>query len=546
MGDEWVAIRPGTDTAFIAAMIYVMVQEGLQDQEFLDEYSIGFDEDHMPEGAPANSSYRAYLEGKGDDGIVKTPEWAADITGIPADTIRRLAREIGTTKPCAITQGWGPQRHASGENTSRAIALLATVTGNVGIAGGGNGARESNYSIPVTRFPHLDGADAPVATQISCFNWIEAINDGPSMTDVQHGVRGKEKLDVGIKLMVVNASNTLMNQHNDVHVTQETLRDDSKCEFIVVSDHQWTASCDWGDIVLPATTNFEESDLVPGGSSGDMGWAIWGGKAIEPLHETKTGYEICTELAKRLGIDDAFTEGRTQEEWRTWIFEETQAALPEFPSEAELEEVGVFRKHNPDGPIIGMKEFREDPVANPLTTPSGKIEIYSATLAEMADTWIFEGITEGDKLTALPEHIDTWEGALEARSNAEYPLQCIAHHYKGRTRSSYANLSKNLEVHPQMVWINTLDAQARDIKNGDVIDVFNSRGRMRTEARVTARIAPGVVSVPQGAWYTPDKDGIDIGANVNTIMKYHPSPLANGNPGHTALVQIELHERYEA
>ncbi|MBM9433960.1 DMSO/selenate family reductase complex A subunit [Flaviflexus equikiangi] len=544
VGDEWVPIRPGTDAALVAGLIYVMVEENLQDQDFLDKYCVGFDEKTLPEGAPKNSSYRAYLEGKGEDGIEKTPEWAADITGYPAAKIRRLAREIATAKPCAVTQGWGVQRHANGENNARAIFTLAAAIGQIGIPGGGNGAREGNFSIPVKAFPLFDGEAPPVATQISCFNWIDAIDHGPEMTDVRDGVRGKEKLDVGIKLMVVNASNTLINQHNDVHVTQETLADDTKCEFIVVIDHQWTPSCDWGDIVLPSTTNFEENDLIPGASCSDTGWSIWGAKAIEPLYDTKTGYDMCTEIARRLGIEEEFTQGRTQEEWRTWLFEETKAGFPDFPSEKELEEMGVFRFRNPNGHFIGMKDFREDPEANPLMTPSGKIEIYSAPLAEMAETWVFEGITEGDKLTALPEHIDTWEGALEARTNKDYPLQCIAHHYKGRTHSSYANLAKNLEAHPQMVWINPDDAEERDIRNGDIVDVFSSRGRIRTEARVTPRIAPGVVSIPQGAWYTPDKDGVDVGGNVNTVMKYHPSPLAKGNPGHTSLVQVELYERY--
>ncbi|WP_054952735.1 DMSO/selenate family reductase complex A subunit [Flaviflexus massiliensis] len=539
VADEWVAIRPGTDAALIAGMIYVMVEENLHDQKFLDKYCVGFDEDTLPKEAEKNSSYRAYLEGKGPDGIEKTPEWAADITGIPASQIRRLAREIATTKPTAITQGWGLQRNANGENAARAVFTLAAAVGQIGIPGGGNGAREGNFSIPVKAFPLFDGETPPVTTQISCFNWIDAINYGPEMTDVRDGVRGKEKLDVGIKLMVVNSSNTLINQHNDVHVTQETLRDDTKCEFIVVIDHQWTPSCDWGDIVLPATTNFEEHDLVPGASCSDTGWSIWGGKAIEPLYDTKTGYEMCTEIAKRLGIEEEFTQGRTQEEWRTWLFDETRKEVPEFPTEQELEDMGVFRMRNPNGNFIGMKDFREDPEANPLETPSGKIEIYSQTLADMAKTWVFEGDRAGDRLTALPEHADTWEGAIEARSS-KYPLQCIAHHYKGRTHSSYANLPKNLEAHPQMVWINTKDAARRGIKNGDTVEVFNQRGRIRTEARVTPRIAPGVVSVPQGAWYTPDKDGVDIGGNVNTLMKYHPSPLAKGNPGHNALVEVEL------
>ncbi|WP_172120797.1 DMSO/selenate family reductase complex A subunit [Actinomyces faecalis] len=539
IADEWVAVRPGTDAALIAGMIHVMLEEGLHDQDFLDTYCLGFDEEHMPPGAPKNASYRSYIEGKGPDGVEKTPQWAADVCGVPADQIRRLAREIATTKPCAINQGWGLQRHANGENASRAVMTLACVVGQVGIHGGGNGSREGNYSIRVAPFPLYDGEKPPVSTQISCFNWIDAIDHGEEMTALKDGVRGKDKLDVGIKLMVVNASNTLINQHNDIHYTQKVLSDESKCEFIVVIDHQWTASCEWGDIVLPSTTNFEENDIIPGGSCSDTGWSIWGGKAIEPLYDSKTGYEMCTEIARRLGIEEEFTQGRTQEEWRSHLIAKTREKETSFPSESELEAMGVYRQRNPKGTTVAMKDFRDDPVAHPLKTPSGKIEIYSQRLEEMSHTWVFEGERAGDKLTALPEHLDTWEGALEARHNDAYPLQCIAHHFKGRTHSTYANLPRTQEAHPQILWINTLDAQARGIENGDTIDVFNDRGRVRTQARVTSRIAPGVVSLPQGAWYTPDKDGVDVGGCANTLMKYHPSPLAKGNPGHTALVQVE-------
>lgn len=539
VGDDWVGLRPGTDAALIAGMIHVMIKENLHDQAFLDKYCVGFDEEHMPEGVPANLSYRSYIEGKGYDKVEKTPEWAADITGVPASKIRQLAREIATAKPCAITQGWGVQRHSNGEVNARAVMTLANVTGNVGIPGGGTGEREANYRIPVKAFPLFDGEKPPVTTQISCFNWIDAIDHGTEMTDVRDGVRGREKLTTGIKLMVVNASNTLINQHNDVHVTQKTLADDTKCEFIVVIDHQWTATCDWGDIVLPSTTNFEEIDLVPGGSCGDMGWAISGQKAIEPLYDTKTGYEMCTEIAKRLGIEKEFTQGRTQDQWVDFLYAETQKNYPEFPSRAEHEKMGVVRQHNPDGTTVKLKDFRADPAANPLTTPSGKIEIFSKALYDMSQTWVFEGDRAGDKLSPIAEHIDTWEGAAEARTNEKFPLQCIAHHFKGRTHSSYANLAKTNEAHPQILWMNPIDAKARGLENDDQVLVYNDRGKVKTQLRVTPRIVPGVVSLPQGAWYKPDADGVDEGGCVNTIMKYHPSPLAKGNPGHTALVEVE-------
>lgn len=545
VADEWIALRPGTDAALVAGMIHTMISEGLQDQAFLDDYCVGFDENTLPDGVAPNSSYRAYLEGKGRDGVEKTPEWAASFTGVPAVTIRRLAREIASTKPCAITQGWGPQRGANGENSARAIFTLAAAVGQIGISGGGTGWREGNYSLPVTPFPLAIGDGATqgsmvpgnIATQISHFNWIDAIDHGPAMTAEKDGVRGKDKLDVGIKLMVVNSSNTLINQHNDVHVTQETLRDDTKAEFIVVIDHQWTPSCEWGDLVLPATTNFEENDIVPGGACSEMGWAIWGEKAIEPLYEAKTGYEMCTEIARRLGVEEIFTERRTQEQWRTHLMDMTRENVPDFPDETTMAEVGVFRQKNPNGPIVAMKDFRDDPEANPLLTASGKIEIFSQWVDEISKTWVFEGDRSMDRVTALPEFLDPWEGVTESRTS-EYPLQCIAHHYKGRTHSTYANLPWVNEVNNQVVWINTGDAQARGIKNDDEVLVFNARGTIRTLARVTPRIAPGVVSIPQGAWYAPDADGVDRGANVNTIMKYHPTPLSKSNPGHTALVEI--------
>lgn len=115
LADEWVPVRPGTDAALVAGFAHVMIKEDLLDRAFLDTYCSGFDEAHMPAGVPTNSSYESYVLGLGPDGTEKNPEWAASITGVPAATIRRLAREIATSKPCAITQGWG----SSGTRTVR-------------------------------------------------------------------------------------------------------------------------------------------------------------------------------------------------------------------------------------------------------------------------------------------------------------------------------------------------------------------------------------------------------------------------------------------
>lgn len=199
--DEWIPIRPGTDAALVAGIAWVLINENLVDQPFLDKYCVGYDEKTLPADAPANGHYKAYILGEGDDGTAKTPQWASRITGIPVDRIIKLAREIGSTKPAYICQGWGPQRQANGELSARAIAMLPILTGNVGINGGNSGARESTYTITIERLPVLNN---PVKTAISCFSWTDAIARGPEMTATRDGVRGKEKLDVPL-----NSSGTM-------------------------------------------------------------------------------------------------------------------------------------------------------------------------------------------------------------------------------------------------------------------------------------------------------------------------------------------------
>lgn len=534
--DEWIPIRPGTDAALVAGIAHVLIGENLVDQPFLDKYCVGYDEKTLPEGAPANAHYKAYILGQGDDGVEKTPLWASAITGIPADRIIKLAREIGNAKPACITQGWGPQRQANGELTSRAIAMLPILTGNVGINGGNSGARESTYTITIERMPVLEN---PVKTQISCFSWTDAIARGPSMTARRDGVRGKEKLDVPIKFIWNYAGNTITNQHSDINKTHDILQDDSKCEMIVVIENFMTSSAKYADILLPDLMTVEQEDIIPNDYAGNMGYLIFIQPATAPKFERKPIYWITSEVARRLGQDvyQKFTEGRTQEEWLKYLYARMLARDPALPSYEELRAMGIYKRKDPNGHFVAYKAFREDPESNPLKTPSGKIEIYSAKLADIAAAWELE---KDETISPLPVYASTFEG-WDAPERSTYPLQMFGFHYKARTHSSYGNIDVLKAACRQEVWMNPVDAQKRGIANGDLVSVFNGRGEIRVEAKVTPRIMPGVAAMGQGAWHDADMAGdrIDHGSCMNTLTTQRPSPLAKGNPQHTNLVEIK-------
>ncbi|MEG1209635.1 MAG: selenate/tellurate reductase subunit YnfE [Leclercia sp.] len=534
--DEWIPIRPGTDAALVAGIAWVLIDENLVDQPFLDKYCVGYDETTLPEGAPANGHYKAYILGHGDDATAKTPAWASHVTGIPVDRIVKLAREIGSAKPAYICQGWGPQRQANGELTSRAIAMLPILTGNVGINGGNSGARESTYTITIERMPLPDN---PVKTQISCFSWTDAIARGPEMTATRDGVRGKDKLDVPIKFIWNYAGNTIINQHSDINKTHDILQDDTQCEMIVVIDNFMTSSANYADLVLPDLMTVEQEDIIPNDYAGNMGYLIFLQPVTAPKFERKPIYWIMSEVAKRLGpnVYQRFTEGRTQAEWLQFLYAKMMAKDPQLPAYEALKEMGIYKRKDPNGHFVAYKKFRDDPAANPLKTPSGKIEIYSGRLAEIAGKWELE---KDETISPLPVYATTFEG-WDDPERKQFPLQLFGFHYKARTHSSYGNIDVLQAACRQEVWLNPVDAASRGISNGDMVRVFNARGELRIAAKVTPRIMPGVSAMGQGAWHTADMHGdrIDHGSCINTLTTHRPSPLAKGNPQHTNLVQIE-------
>ena len=527
LGAEWIPIYPGTDVALIAALAYVMVVEGLYDSDFVSKYTVGFDEGNLPEGAPPNSSWLAYITGQAD-GTPKTPKWASKITGIPADTIIKLAREMATTKPCAMFQGLGWQRRAYGEQPVRALPILAAMTGNFGISGGGTGMRAgTGTGLSIGSFP---AGENPVKTTISVFMWPDFITRGTEMTSgPRDRIKGADKLSTSMKFMWNWAGNCITNQHSDINGTTKMLEDDTMLEFIVVSDVVMTPSARFADILLPDATSFEVDNIIAGRGEGTANFAAFSHKLVEPLYESRDVLWVAEQLAERFGVLDDFREGHTsREDWLRDMVTAAQEKDENFPTYEDFKAQGVYKKTGGGG-VVAFASFREDPVANPLKTETGKIEIYSPFLASLEDP---------EEIPAIPKYIPEWEG-VEDPLREKYPLLMTGYHTVQRSHSTFDNVDYLREIHPQVIWINTLDAQQRGIANGDTVKVFNDRGEIHMPAFVTNRIRPGVTGIPQGAWHTPDADGVDTRGCVNTLTKYQPTPFAKGNPQHTNLVQVE-------
>lgn len=522
LADEWIPILPATDNALMDAMTYVMITENIVDKAFIDKYCIGFDEKQMPDGVPANQSLKAYILGESDD-VPKTPEWAEKICRVPAEKIRQFAREYAMVKPAALIQGWGPQRTAVGEQFARGGSVLAALTGNVGISGGWASGKGDAACHSVASFGQ--GVN-PVKAQIPVFLWTDAITRGTEMTKEKDGLRGVDKLDTNIKLILNIAGNCLINQHADINKTVKILQDESLVEFIAVSDVFMTPSAKFADILLPGNTVFERDNINTQWGYGD--YAIFNNKLVDPPFECRDEYEWMTEVAEKLGCKEKFTEGRTREQWLRWIVAETQKKNPEFPNYDEFKQMGIY-KFKVDKPVIAFAKEIQDPANNPFKTPSGKIEIFSKRLWDMNNP---------AEIPAVPKHVLAPEGPQDPLKE-KYPLQCMGWHYKRRCHSIHDNNPWLEEASPQEMWINSKDAVARGIKNGERVKVFNDRGTLMIPVKITTRVVPGVVAIPQGAWYTPDKNGVEQRGCLNVLTTQRPTPLAKANAQHTNLVEVQ-------
>ena len=512
---QWIPIYPGTDAAMLIAMAYVIINEDLQDQEFLDKYTVGFDE------------FKRYVLGE-TDGVRKSPAWAESITGVPAGVVESLAKEYATTKPSALMAGISPGRTAYGEQYHRAAITLAAMTGNVGIHGGSPAGRawESVWGgFPYTVLKHGFGRKYIVPNPVD----QAATPPGRGGTPLSHLGQKKTRVhwcdvpDFITKgkaggfhsdcraVYIVNCN--YVTQFPNINRIVAALK---MVEFIVVQEQFMTPTARFADIVLPTSTFLERNDVALG-----VGAAYYGNvqKVIEPLGECKSHLEIACELAQRMGISDYGT--KAEEEWLGEFIEES-----EVPDYEHLKKAGTYRLPL-SAPHVAFREQVEDLEHNPFRTPSGRIEIYSQRWADM----------ENAELTPVPQYIESWEGRNDPLAT-RYPLQLITTHCRRRALSQFDNIPWLRELQPQTTSISTADASERRIRDGDLVRVFNERGETYITAKVTERIMPGVVEVPHGAWYDPDKEGADRGGCANVLCndKYSPTGAFTYN---SCLVQVE-------
>ena len=554
---EWIPIRPSTDSAMMDAMAYVMIEERLVDQEFLNRCCLGFDKEHMPSGVDPSECYLSYVTGE-KDGVPKTPEWAEEITGVKKEQIRKLAIRYAQARPAALIQGYGPQRNAYGEQIARGGILLACMTGNVGVKGGwASGTADNN----VHRMPSFPMPSNPYPMKIPVFLWTDGVVRGHEMTgldgvtvqgdvreamrrwNLETGPKGEgtpEELGVylpeqqihlssDIKMILNLAGNCLINQHSHINRTAEILRDTAKCEFIVCSDLFMTASAKFADILLPGVSMFECENITMPWQYGDF--LGFNNKVIEPLYEGRFEYDWLSEVADRLGLGQEFTQGRTAGQWLEYIYNNLRKQEQELPNYKTFKREGIYRYRN-NREIIAFQKERENPKRYPFPTKSGKIEIFSEKIYK----------TEYQEFVpAIPRYVEPPEGPRDPLTE-KYPLQLIGWHTKRRCHSIHDNNQAMHKLDPQRLWMHEKDATARGLKDGDEVLVWNDRGRIRVPIKITDRIIEGVTALSQGAWYKPDKEGTDMAGSINVLTSLRSTPYAKGNPQHTNLVEVKKYE----
>jgi biotin/methionine sulfoxide reductase len=521
---DWIAVRPQSDTALILGLAHTLVVEELHDASFLKDYCVGFER------------FRDYLLGK-VDGTVKDAAWAAQLTEIPAERIRSLARKMAKLRTFII-MNWSLQRGDHGEQPFWAAITLASMLGQIGLPGGGLGFGYGSME----SLAHYD-QDVPIPTlpignnRVKSFIPVARISDLLLNPGAPFQYDGGDLIYPDIRLVYWSGGNPF-HHHQDLNRLIMAWRHP---ETIIVHEGWWTATARRADIVLPSTMMLERDDI---GASAKDRFLVAMKRAVEPIGLARDDYTTFSELAERFSIRDRFTEGRSAAQWLEHLYSlaKQRAARrnPDWPKWPQFEEFwvrGYFELPPASRPFVLFEQFRNDPTVNPLATPSGRIEIFSDRIAGFG----YEDC-RGHPMWFEPSE---WLGSERARA---YPLHLLSTQPATRLHGQIdmGRVSQESKIRGrEPIRINARDAAERGIKHGDIVRVFNDRGSLLAGALVTDNLRSGVVQLATGAWFDPLEPGVvgslDKHGNPNVLTKdLGTSRLAQGSSAQTTLVEIEL------
>lgn len=595
---KWLPVRPGTDTAFMLAVVYEMLKldedkGDIIDWDFLDNYTVGFDDDHMPADAKLTENVSGYVRGE-YDGIPKTAEWASEICGTPADDIRWYAEKVGKSQAVSMFWSYAPCRTNASESLPQLMETVACMGGHHGKPGHACGpvyhAFAANSGDPNAKYGVLSepetipGKGNEVDDMIfSAFLW-QAINEGryPFFGDVTEPINGMpvwkqpEERDIDIRMIWCAWSNPLSTRV-DFNAGVEAWR---KVDCVVSIDHHFTATCQYADLVLPCTTQWEgpgydETQAKPLYNYYNRDTLFVPAQyAIAPMYEAMSERDMIRGMLERCGFDPddvyPYDEGQKwfdrinnatvlDDDGETWmpLATVTQETLDVYGVKGtvqegkiafeQLVEDGVYHVPRKEGDKLGWiayQDFIEDPEANPLPTTSGKWELYCQQKADTLNMfgWADEPIKPYPEyrvpLNGYEESFSDWE----SKTKGAYPLQLINGHYlrRGHTANDTVGWLREAFVNP--VFMNDQDASERGIATGDWVVVTSPHGKVVRQASVLSTIMPGVVNLPHGGWQEKNEElGLDFGGGENSLTgnEVQNSPVSGFN---TTLVQIEKYE----
>ena len=477
---DWhIPIKPGTDGALAMAMIHVVTTEGLTDKEYVEQYTVGYDE--LTERAKEYS-----------------PEKVAAITGVPAEDIRKLAREYAATRPSVIRIGVAVERHSGGGQTVRALTCLPALVGAWRDVGGGI------LQLPVWAFPvKWDALMRP--------DWITPGTRVLNQWKLGAALTGELKLDPPIRSLFVYNANPMVVAPEQEKVLAGLAREDL---FTVVSEHFITDTARYADIVLPATTQMEQYEIM-------FSWGHFylslNQRAISPRGEAVPNTELFRRLAEAMGFDDPFFR-RTDEQMALEAMDWTSPALAGITMQ-QLERDGFARLK------VGTPDTYAPHANGNFPTPSGKVELKASMAA--GGNFVLPLFRQGSNefqdaspVDPLPTFVPPQESADTNQAlAAKYPLAILTPKNHAFLNSGYANIARQLgHAGEQYVMIHPLDARPRGIAEGERVEVFNDRGRFEAEAQVSDEVRRGVIVTPLGYWASASPGGRS--ANVVTASRY--------------------------